>query len=250
MSGTASSYHHSGKESTTQQRPRSTFLKKSARDTHLFVPQHLHLRAREVWRKRSPVDVHASSSSSASVACVDESGSRCSGGGLLGAGPVAAGGLFGAPAVAVGGFGAAPVAGGLGGFGGGMAIGQPAQPAPPHLTIELSEPKFPDFITAADIIKTIESVHYTDESKKAVAEYEWTNTQHLWHLVRTNPGFTQFDTYKRGMVGLHHISADYACSTLRALKSLKVLDGRSRFDWANCKFWTLLECHPEGIESL
>ncbi|KAK3830363.1 MAG: hypothetical protein J3R72DRAFT_528052 [Linnemannia gamsii] len=162
---------------------------------------------------------------------------------------VQAGGLFGAgPAgVAAGGFGAAPMVEGLGGFGGGMTFGQAAQPAPPHLTIELSAPKFPDFLTAADILKkSAVQTNYTDESMKAVAEYEWINTQHLWHLVRTNPGLSRFDTHKR--VELYQVSADYAYSTLRMLKGLKVLDGRSRFERTN--FWTLLECLPEGIESL
>ncbi|KAG0379342.1 hypothetical protein BGX24_000758 [Mortierella sp. AD032] len=65
---------------------------------------------------------------------------------------------------------------------------------------------------------------FTDEFRKSVAKYKWINTQHLWHLVRTNPGLTQFDTHKRRLVGLYRVLADYAYSTLRMLKNLKVLD--------------------------
>ncbi|KAK3830358.1 MAG: hypothetical protein J3R72DRAFT_456001 [Linnemannia gamsii] len=159
---------------------------------------------------------------------------------------VQAAGLFvPGPAFTVGGAGAAPVAGGLGGFEQGVAFGQATQPVLLRLTIELSEAKFPDHLTAADIVKKFA---VKSNSRKAIDEYEWINTQHLWHLVRTNPGLTRFDTYKQRSEGLYPVSADYAYSTLRMLKGLKVLDGRSRFKGIN--FWTLLECLPEGIESL
>ncbi|KAK3830356.1 MAG: hypothetical protein J3R72DRAFT_528047 [Linnemannia gamsii] len=166
-------------------------------------------------------------------------------GGLIGAAPAdaaAVGGFGAVPAAPFGGFGTYPVAGRLGGFGQGIL------PEPPSLTVELSEPKFPDIITAADVLNESKSSRFTEESRKAVAEYEWINTQHLWHLVRSNPGLTRFDTYMRGDVGLYRALADNVYSTLHILKNLKVLDGRSRFYRIN--FWTLLECLPEGIESL
>ncbi|KAG0278292.1 hypothetical protein BGZ95_004290, partial [Linnemannia exigua] len=181
-------------------------------------------------------------------------------GGLFGAGPVA-GGMFGAtPAIAGGGLGAVPVAavGGLGaapavavsGFGAApvASCDQAATPAPPRLTFELSEPKFPSHLRAADVIPQIVGLTYTDESRKALAEYGWINAQHLWHLVRTNLGLTRFDTNKRGPLVLNPVSADYAYSTLRTLNNLKVLDCRKRF--RRTEFWKLLECLPEGIESL
>ncbi|KAF9901730.1 hypothetical protein EC991_005769, partial [Linnemannia zychae] len=97
------------------------------------------------------------------------------------------GGLFGGGAAA---FGTAPAAPNFGGLGG-LEFGQGAPvPTPPTLpVIELSEPLFPDHLTAADVIPKDNRFNYTVESITAVQEAEWINTQHLWHLVRINPGF-------------------------------------------------------------
>ncbi|KAF8936789.1 hypothetical protein BGZ47_009324 [Haplosporangium gracile] len=160
-------------------------------------------------------------------------------GGLFGAAPAlvpAPGGLFGATPAPP-----APPAAGFGGF-------SFNAPAPPDPIIELSEPMFPNFLTEADIIPKQLISSKTVQSIKAVAEYEWILTQHLWHLVRTNPGLEQFDTFKRYSVGFVPVSADFAYATLRSLRHLKVLDGRCRFE--KVEFWKLWSCLPAGIESL
>ncbi|KAG0071913.1 hypothetical protein BGZ89_008983 [Linnemannia elongata] len=139
-----------------------------------------------------------------------------------------------------GGFGVAPAAAGFGVFG-------VNEPVPPEPVIELSGPMFPDLLTEADIIPKPYDNNTTD-SRKAVAEYEWVLTQHLWHLVRSNPGLEQFDTHSRFSIGFVPVSVDFSCATLRSLRNLKVLDGRYRFE--NVEFWKLWSYLPAGIESL
>ncbi|KAF9134369.1 hypothetical protein BGW39_007247 [Mortierella sp. 14UC] len=160
--------------------------------------------------------------------------------------PAQGGGLFGGAVAAAGGM--APVAGGFGGFGGLFGQAIPAPAPPPQPVIELSEPLFPDYLTAVDIIPKHIGTYHTVESIKAVQEDEWINTQHLWHLVRTNPGLTRLDLSKRVLVGLVQVSVDHYYATFKLMKSLKVLDGQ--YHLARAKFWTVLECLPEGIESL
>lgn len=137
-------------------------------------------------------------------------------------------------------FGVAPAAVGLGGF-------NVNEPIPSEPVIELSEPLFPDLLTETDIVPE-PYYEYTAASIKAVTEYEWVLTQHLWHLVRTNPGLEQFDTVKRFSSGFVPVSAEFSCATLRSLRNLKVLDGRNRFE--KVEFWKLWSCLPDGIESL
>lgn len=102
-------------------------------------------------------------------------------------------GLFGV-APAVGWFGDPAAAAGFGGFG-------VNDPVPSKPVIELSEPLFPDLLTKTNIVPQ-SYVDYSVASIKAKTEYEWVLTQHLWHLVWTNPGLEQFDTFKRFSLGL------------------------------------------------
>jgi hypothetical protein len=119
--------------------------------------------------------------------------------------------------------------------------------APPQPDSELSEPLFPDLLTETDVVPGwFRDSSLTAASEKAVAEYEWANTQHLWHLVRTNPGLEQLDICRAA--GFASVSVEFSLATMRSLRNLKVLN--ARFKSEKIEFWKLWRCLPAGIESL
>ncbi|KAG0286645.1 hypothetical protein BGZ96_009277 [Linnemannia gamsii] len=161
-------------------------------------------------------------------------------------GPTAAVAPAVAPAVAFGGFGVASAAVTVHGFGA-TPVDQRANPYQ-ESDVGLSEPLFPDHLTLADF-KARSLSELTPESNKARMEYFWTLTQHIWHLIRINPGLVLLDISRSTFNGQICISPDFTFATLRLLKHLKNFNGNDDL-LESLNFWKLWDALPARIESL
>ncbi|KAF9093998.1 hypothetical protein BGX23_002623 [Mortierella sp. AD031] len=146
----------------------------------------------------------------------------------------------------VGGFNAAPVAVGFGATP--VAVGTvpvTIQETAPEPDIEYSEALFPDHLIMADYTQ-LEYSRFCNESIQARAIHDWVFSQHLWHLIRINPGLVRLTTPSRlGFIG---VSTELICATLASLTNLKELDICRLHSMPG--IWALRNHLPAGLESL
>ncbi|KAG0203703.1 hypothetical protein BGX33_008950 [Mortierella sp. NVP41] len=176
-------------------------------------------------------------------------------GGFGGAGPVA--GVAGFGNAQAGGTDAAgtavPVAGGFGvplvpltvNFGAASVL---SQETTLELVNGLSEALFPDHLTKADVRQRDPFQQRTEESRQARISYEWIHAQHLWHLIRINPGLVRLDITRNCLPVFVSIPGEFYYATIASLKKLRELKIFSPS--IELEFWRLLELLPPGIESL
>ncbi|KAF9090349.1 hypothetical protein BGX29_011526 [Mortierella sp. GBA35] len=148
----------------------------------------------------------------------------------------------------VGGFNAAPVAVGFGATP--VAVGTvpvTIQETAPEPDIEYSEALFPDHLIMADYTQ-LEYSRFCNESIQARAIHDWVFSQHLWHLIRINPGLVRLDITRNCLPVFVSIPGEFYYATITSLKKLRELKIFSPS--IELEFWRLLELLPPGIESL
>ncbi|KAF9968003.1 hypothetical protein BGZ73_000274 [Actinomortierella ambigua] len=114
---------------------------------------------------------------------------------------------------------------------------------------DLSTPMYPAHLSR-DGCKLLGGYQdYTPESIKAKTEFDWMLAQHMWYLVRINPGLERIDTSKDTYTRHVVVSKDFLYDTMQSLVDIKHLRVSNVFS-TNASFWKLWSSLPTTLETL